>query len=193
MTHPVTVTARLDSPVIEAGRWPIMLDSILAYARALTGDLPLLRLDTDPEIPLPLERWEDTTGWGWKVSQAHYRIAGYTTVEIRRKPAVEAMARYGDFKNHHLGLGPHKARDIRREAAWIHEMRWHAIATDVDQLVCLLTRVHGIGKHVSIGFGHVTDWQVSPSTDPAAWQDRGFKPGQRTRPPYWHPVGRAAA
>lgn len=190
MITPVVVKAKVDSPIVEATRAPIMLDSLLAYSRALAGDLPPLRRDTEPRVPLPLDTWENDDTWGWKASQATYTVAGYTGVQVRRKPAVDAMARYGNFRKHHLGLGPHKARDTLLEAAWVHELAWCAVTTSVDELTVLLTRINGIGKHATIGYGHVSEWEIHPSDNADGWQDRGHSPGRRTRPPYWHPVGR---
>lgn len=192
MSVPLRVAATITSPVVEATRHPIMLDSLLTFARAMDGDLDPLRLDTEPDIPLPLDRWEDGDQWGWKASQARYEVAGYTSAQVRRKPNTEAMAIYGTFAKHHLALGPHKARDTLAEAAWIHRMEWDVIATSPDALMELLLRIGGVGKHVAIGYGHVSRWEVTPSSNDEGWRDRGWKSGNRHRPPYWHPLGRVA-
>lgn len=193
MKEPVKVVAHLNSQLIEPERYPIMLDGILAWARALEGDLEPLRRDIEPVIPLPLDTWGDPDGvWGWKASRAQLSEPFYTTVEVRRKPATDAMARYGSFRKHHLGLGPHKARDLKVEAAWVHTLSFDAVTTNVDRLIDLLTRVTAIGKHRAIGYGHVREWQVLPSDNPEGWRARGWQMGYRHRPPYWHPLGRAA-
>lgn len=183
------VTAHLTEPVIDADRHPIMLDSILAHARALDGDLPPLTRDRDPEIPLPLDTWETPDGdWAWCASAATYEPAGYTTVNIRRKPNTEAMARYSPVKKHHLALGPHKARDQVLEGVIIHTMTWHIRTSTPDQVRELLDRVHGIGRHATYGYGTVSRWDITPTRDPndTAWQARPTQ--RRHRPPYWHPI-----
>lgn len=192
MSTPLTVVARLDSPVVEAGRRPLMLDSMLAWARALDGDIPPLTPEYAPDVPLPLATWDEDGQWGWRCSQGAYASQGWTTAQTRRKPATDAMARYARDRKHHLGLGPHKARDTAYEATWIHQITWSLDVTDRAELDRLLARITGIGKLAAHGYGHVTSWDITPGT-PGAWRDRPMPsthPGQRTRPPYWHPTGR---
>lgn len=181
-----TVTAHITTPVIEAERHPIMIDSIMAYARSLDGDMPPLTQIEAPDIPLPLNKWETDSDWGWKASKAEFEIEKDTTVNIYRKPAIDAMARYGNFKKHHIGLGPHKARAITLEASIIHTMTWEIDSDAPEKVMELLERVKGIGRGVNTGYGQVAKWDIQPSHQDNGWRNRPFDQ-HRNRPPYWHP------
>lgn len=186
-----TITARLTTAVIEPDRHPIMIDGLLAYAKALDGTHPPITPEHAPTIALPLDKHEaDTGAWCWKASAAHYNVERYTTAQIRRKPDTEAMAKYGKFGKHHIGLGPHKAKNITLEAGFIREMSWVIETNEIDEVVELLKRITGIGRGHSSGYGKIESWVVTPGGDPNGWKQRKFMPGNRLTPPYWHPTER---
>ncbi|WP_207781875.1 hypothetical protein [Phytoactinopolyspora limicola] len=194
--EPVVVTARLTEPIVDAERHPIMLDGPLAWAAAQLGMAPgPLTPEHAPDMPLPLARWEDGDGvWGWCVSAAIYTPTRHTAVQLRRKPATAAMARYAPDRRHHLALGPHKARDTTLPAVWARYLVWHALTTDINQLADLLKPVTHIGKAHAAGYGRVTTWTVMPADAPDAWMARPLpdRAGilQGVRAPYWHPTRR---
>lgn len=160
-----------------------LLDGPLAWAEATRGDYPPLTRTHAPEIPLPLERWDKNTDWGWCTSRAHYDVHAHTVLEVRRKPSDDAFARYTTEKKHHHALGPHKARDLLIPIAVIPSISWDIECTDEDWLNLLLDRLTHLGGHRARGLGRIRDWEISEGT-PDAWKDRPYtKP---VRPPYWH-------
>lgn len=192
--NPITVTASLIEPIVDADRAPILLDSILAWAESQRRGLGQLSASQEPvDLMLPLARWQVGDMWGWCASRATYTVTRHTAGQIRRKPATGAMARYTTVGKHHLALGPHKARDTTVEASWVDRLTWRCLATDRPALETLLMSVTHIGRSRNIGYGRVDRWVVEPSTDTDGWADRplpGDGPARRIRPPYWHPAGR---
>lgn len=194
---PLTVTATLDTPSVGLVEQPLMLDGPLAWAAAMAAHAagetiePITR-DHAPDLDLPLARWHEHGTWGWCTSQATLDVASYTAVEIRRKPAVDAMARYTRERQHHAALGPHKARDTTVAAAWVRTAVWQVVATDPDRLAALLRHLTHLGRHRNLGLGHVTAWTITPGADPDGWRHRPMPgPGQPRRgyrPPYHHPT-----
>ena len=198
---PVTITARLGSTWI-AGRSADCLDGPLAWAwahRALAQGVSLapLRNDVEPaDFPLPLATWEQDGTWGWRVSRALPQVVGHTAVQVRRKPAVQAMARYAPDAKHHAGLGPYKARDATLPGTVAAAITWHADATDIDDLHDLLRHVTHLGARHRNGHGLVLDWTVTDGP-PDGWRDRPWPDPDgpqmlRPRAPYWHALGRVS-
>lgn len=189
----VHVTAHLDRPSVGLIERPFLLDGPVAWAVAELAKrdgiaLPPATREHVPDLDLPFERWEQAGTWGWKVSRGRPAVEAYTAVEIRRKPATAEMARFTTEKKHHLGLGPHKARDTTVAAAWVTRIEWDAETTDETRLADLLSTVTHLGGHAAIGYGHVTKWQIEPGT-PGAWADRPMPdtdPHEAVRAPYWH-------
>jgi hypothetical protein len=198
MSTPLLVTARLDTPSVGLDRHPLMLDGPLSWAyamHALAHNLPLERVTKlyAPDLPLPLDRWEQDGTWGWCTSRARFTVEAYTAIQIRRKPATQAMARYSPDRKHHAGLGPMKARDTTLQAAWIRRIEWDVLATDPTELAALLQHITHMGERHRNGLGHVTKWTIAPSHQPDAWRDRPMPgDGQPMRAPYWHPSRRVA-
>lgn len=192
----LTVTARFDTACIGLTEGPVMLDGPLAWAyaqRALARRVVLPRLTAAfaPDFPLPLDRHDVAGDWVWCTSRAHVDIAGYTTLEVRRKPATQAMSRYARDRTHHAGLGAYKARDSRVPAALVRSATWHVAATDRGDLEDLLGHVTHIGARHRNGLGHVTAWEITESTDPDGWRSRpmptiGHGTSFGVRAPYWH-------
>jgi hypothetical protein len=159
------------------------LDGPLAWAEAAAGNYSPITPDHAPEIQLPLEKWQQGDLWGWKCSRAHYEVASYGSLEIRRKPTDREYARFtGDKKNHHA-LGPYKARDLVIETAIIPTISWDVECVDEKWLKMLISRLTHLGSHRAIGLGKVAEWTIKPG-ELGAWEDRSFD--APTRPPYWH-------
>lgn len=195
MTIPVRITARLDAQSVGLDRGELILDGPLSWAwfqrrgsARLAPGQPVLDAD------LPLARWHEGGAWGWCVSRCIPAVAALAALEIRRKPNMTANATYTKERRFHPGLGPHKARDVIKAAAWVTSCTWHAVTTSVDDLHDLLMDVTHLGAHAAAGLGHVADWSIVPHDDPQAWRNRPMPDEagamQRTRPPYWHTEGR---
>src|SRR5690606_33932854 len=103
--QPVRVVAHLATPVIGLDTHPMHLDGPAAWGayRAYIAahghcSLPPLSDEHAVDFALPLATWNMHGTWGWACSRAHYTPAGYTTVAMRRRPAVDEMARYTSDK-----------------------------------------------------------------------------------------------
>lgn len=201
--QPVRVVARLATPVIGLDSHPMHLDgpvswgAYLAYISEHGHDaLPPLSDDHVVDFALPLATWNMHGTWGWACSRAHYTPVGYTTVAMRRRPAVDEMARYAPDRRHHLAAGPMKARDTPLPATLVSEITWYALA-DPEPLAELLDRVLSVGRLGRHGHGRVLRWEVHPHDDREAWRDRVFpRPGgvpQSIRAPYHHPKRKVPA
>lgn len=197
-TTPLEITATIDGLLLGYDRYPVMLDAPLAWAANeyhITKGRPPAPLTATyaHDFPLPLARWEQGGTWGWCSSRATMDLVGYTGVQVRRKPAVEAMARYGRDRKHHAGLGPTKARNATLTAAMVRSVTWQADVTDRGMLERLLSYVTHLGARHRNGFGSVLEWRISEG-QPDGWQDRpmpypdGVPFGVRA--PYWHPSRR---
>lgn len=199
MSIPLVVTAHLSAPTIGLTRRPFMLDGPLSWAAAVTSPTPVPPITpTDcPDMDLPLQRWHEHGTWGWCTSQAAFEVTHHGATELRRKPATAAMSRYTTDRRHHLGLGPHKARDTVLSEEWIRSFTWHVLATDRDRLAFLLEHITHLGAHRGIGKGLVDRWQITPDRDPEAWRDRPMPtpgaPPAAYRAPYWHPTRKVQA
>lgn len=197
-TTPLTVTALVDGPTSGLTQRPVILDGPLAWAAAMTTpDIPPITHEHAPDMDLPLARWDECGTWGWCASQATLDIRHHGATELRRKPHTAAMSRYTGERKHHLGLGPHKARDTVLPVEWVHIATWHVLATDQARLEALLTHITHLGSHRAIGLGEVQSWTLAPDPNPQAWRDRPMPtpgaPAQAYRAPYWHPSRRYAA
>lgn len=197
---PMRVTAHLDTLMIEpTGMFG--LDGPLAWgfverAKAHQHKLPPLTPQFAPDFPLPLSRHDETDPWVWCTSQAHFDPAALVTVNVRRKPATQAMARYSDASKHHVGLGPYKARDMILPGMATPTVHWDILCTDTDELQDLLSYITHLGPRRRNGFGHITSWTIDTIPDPHAWTDRPMPHTDGTRieqvrAPYWHHTRRA--
>lgn len=186
---PLTITAHMGSPVVELGRWPLMLDGPLSWAAAQLGEWSGIAPRDVSDLDLPLGRWAEGEAWGWRISQATYDVAAEVSVQVRRKPDLVAFARFTTDKKFHPGLGPQKARDITMPATWARTLTWQADVTDKDRLRELLACITGIGKLAAHGYGQVLEWQIDGGAADG-WRDRPLPsthgPGRAYRPPYHH-------
>jgi len=209
---PLQITVTLDEPLVGDLSRPITGDGALAWCAYLehthahgTAHLPPMRparsaLDFD----LGLATWtRDPTGpvidddalgadgkaWGFACSHHHPVPAALTAVAVRRKPADGPMVRYTRERRHHLGAGPHKARDTIHPAAWIGDITWHAVG-DPDRVSSLLTRLTHIGRLGRHGYGRVARVLVVRGGERDAWRDRTLPAAAGTvdgiRAPYHH-------
>lgn len=190
MTQPVRITAHLDSLSVGLTETPMMLDGPLSWVWwQLQGSGRIAPGQAPGDAALPLARWVEAGTWGWCVSRAHPQVEAHTAIELRRKPATDAMARYTTDKRFHPGLGPHKARDVTVAAAWVPRVWWDADTTDVDALHALLVDVTHLGAHAAVGYGRVSGWSIEAGVRDG-WRDRPMPTEggqlQRVRPPYWH-------
>lgn len=197
MSQPLVVTAHLSTPVIGVDRAPLMLDAPLAWAYADRahgrGDrIPPITDTLAVDFPLPLARHDVGDTWVWCTSAGVVEIAAWTGVQIRRKPATDAMARFATDRKHHAGLGPYKARDTTLSAVLARTITWECLATDRDDLLDLLGHVVNLGGRHRNDFGHVESWTIAASTRPDGWMDRPMPPEYPARAPYWHPTRRAS-
>lgn len=186
------ITAVLAAPVTGLEEHDFMLDGPVAWAAWQAAEnsgvaTPAMTDDYAHDFDLPFARWEAEGTWGWCVSRAHYTVAQRTATEIRRKPATREMARFTTEREHHSGLGPHKARDITVGQAWVTEISWDADVTDQPKLERLLSLVSHVGRDRRVGSGRVVEWRIEPG-EAEAWRDRPMpSPGFRAyRAPYWH-------
>lgn len=210
---PVRIEAFMAEPVVGLDTNPLHLDGPLSQAglavyldRYGHGHLPPMTPEFCVDFRLPLATWTRpapegvhklafcTAGqvWGWACSAADYQPAGHTVTQVRRRPAVDVMARYTPDKSHHLSTGPLKARDVPHPAVLVETIRWWALTPDPGLLQAMLGRVPGIGRMPRHGDGRVHTWTVS--VDELArerWQWRTWPAaaGQdgSIRAPYHHP------
>lgn len=189
----LTITAHLSTPIVGMDR--LMLDGPLSWAYAelqlqAGRHVPAITPSFAADFPLPLERWEEGGTWGWCCSQGVEDIIQWTTVQIRRKPATDAMTRYTRDRRHHAGLGPLKARDQSIQGRLVRTVTWEALVTDRAELERLLAVVTCVSARWRNGFGRVEKWVVETSRNPQGWRNRPMPhPGgipTPVRPPYWH-------
>lgn len=209
---PVRVVARLTEPVVGLDTNPLHLDGLLSWAGYLTHvdqhghlHLPPLSPDQCADFALPLATWAMPASvpdphplavgagglvWGWACSAAWYTPAGHTTVNVRRRPATDVMARYTTDNSHHLSTGPLKARDTPHPATLVGEVTWWALA-DRARLQAMLDRVIGVGRMPRHGHGRVLRWTVGrddTAIDQWRWRhlpDPAGRP-ETIRAPYHH-------
>lgn len=165
--QPMRVIAYMAEPVVTYGDG-LMLDGPLAYGAFLEfvrehgpDALPPMTPAEAVDFDLPLAIWVERGAWGWCCSRAHAEWLAENKVELRKKPALEEMRRYTEAKNHHISLGPHKARDLAYPSRFAFEVEWYALG-DRERVAALLGRVSHIGKLCNHGYGKVLRWVVEP-------------------------------
>ncbi len=210
--EPLRITAMMAEPI--AG-WdahgghldgPLSWGAFLAY-EATHGrhSLPAMGPDSAVDFALPLATWTRPAPdsvhplainaaeevWGWACSAARYETTAMTKIEVRRKPAAEAMARWTKDRKHHIATGPLKARDGVVPAIVTPEIVWWALGAP-DMIRDILARVTHLGRHTRHGHGRVLSWDVT--VDEAArerWQRRVWPDpagaSEGIRAPYHHP------
>lgn len=211
---PVRVEARMAEPVVGLDTNRLHLDGPLSQAGFAAyldqhghGHLPPMTPEFCVDFQLPLATWtapapdrvhpiargaDPDRVWGWACSAAHYRPAGHTITQVRRRPATDVMARYTGDKNHHLSAGPLKARDVPHPATLVETITWWALTPDPDRLHTMLNRVPGIGRMPRHGNGRVRTWTVTQdeqARDRWTWRTLPAPTGRvdAIRAPYHHP------
>lgn len=175
------VTAVMGEPVIP-GVDGLHLDGILAFGWYRSLDertrarLPPITAPVAVDFKLPLAKWwvdfgergkeltaADKRGrvWGWLATRQLDDWDARSRHEIRKKPALEAMARYTTAKSHSVGSGLMKAHDLVLPTAFRRELRWRALGCP-DKIRELLQYVEHVGKKGSLGMGRVLSWKVEP-------------------------------
>lgn len=215
--QPVRIRAILAEPIVTS-RGSLMLDGPLAKGAFYQfvrehGRYALPPMETEAvDFELPLATWTRPAPegarlhpsllngagevWGWCVSRAIADWIGETKVEVRKRPPLGEFARYTDAKNHHVSLGPMKAKDVAFPARVAWEIVWYALG-DRDAVASLLGLVPGIGKLCHHGYGYVERWIVEPMgpDERDRWMDRPMPAeGGRiigVRAPYHHRFRRA--
>ncbi|GAB3191859.1 hypothetical protein [Nesterenkonia suensis] len=202
MGEHLRITAHLATPAVGLLEHPAPLDGPLAWAYfqdAMARRLPMEPLTAEhaPDADLPLGIWEQYGTWGWRVSSAHIPVVGaHDALQIRRKPATIPMGRYARDREHHSGLGPHKARDSVISATHLATVSWDAEVTEASRLEQLLGLITHLGGHPSRDMGRVDTWEVTDGP-PGGWKERPMPHPEGTwqgiRAPYWHPTRKAPA
>lgn len=211
---PVRVEARLGEAVIGLPKDPMHLDGPLswgAYQDALMAEDPAtLRLPPMREwahdFVLPLATWtgpctrpdpdprllaaDGRSVWGWACSRAEYRVLRHAVAHVRRRPAVDEMARWTSADRYHPSLGPRRAANLQHQGVWVDRVRWWALA-DPGRLRQLLDRVTHVGRLARHGWGRVLSWSVVEDAEAMRrWRGRWFPAHggqlQSVRAPYHH-------
>jgi len=221
---PMRITARMANSVVTTDGIS-HIDGILAAAafgrlpRDERDALPLPQHTARPiDVDVPLARWacaapagasaalldDDGLVWGWCGSSMHARWTAEETRAVRRRPPMDAYARYTDGGTENIAAGPRKAVDIALPARLAESIEWYALG-DIDAVRDLLGDVHHLGRVRNHGSGEVLEWTVEPIDDDRScvWQGRPVRalptswPGVRghvrlagLRAPYWHPSRR---
>jgi CRISPR type IV-associated protein Csf3 len=192
---PLRVAAHVGEPIAGWDAHRGHLDGPLSWGALVAWEevhgrhsLPPMSPDSAADFALPLATWTRPAPgpvhplaatcagdvWGWACSSAHYDVAAQTKVEIRRKPAAEAMARWTKERKHHISAGPLKARDGLVPAVVTSRVEWWCLG-EPDAIRNLLDRVTHLGRHTRHGNGRVLSWEIAE--DNAAreqWRQRVF-------------------
>lgn len=211
---PLRVRVDLDEPLVGDLHRPLWLDGVLAWCAYLawvetTGHRPPpVRPHESPlDFPLPLATWTAPStaqpvdgralgagglAWGWACTPHIPVPAAHTAVATRRRPPVDAMARYSPDRRQHLGAGPYKARDHVHPAAWIGAITWWALG-DPQRVADLLVRARHIGRLGRHGYGRIRKVEVTEHIGRGrdVWRARpmpGPGPVQSIRAPHYHPT-----
>ena len=192
----LTVVAHLSTPIIGVDRCALMLDAPLSWAwmsraKGRGERIPPITQTYAPDFPLPLARCDEYDPWIWCSSAGVLDVAAWTGVQVRRKPAVQEMARFSPDRRHHVGLGPYKARDTTLAAVLARSITWEIDCIDQADMEDLLGHVTNLGGRHRNNFGRVERWDISTSRAIEGWRARPMPPDEAARAPYWHPSRRA--
>lgn len=208
--QPLSITAHLSEP-IAGWREDIGIDGPLSFAAMLEfidehgNVLPPKNQKWALDFEIPIAKWaiplpngisadprlltQDGQVWGWCVSDPQYEEAFPQVVDVRRKPAIEEMSRWSRANRHHIGFGPHKARNVPHNAAFVRSITWYVLG-EQEGIERLLKRVKALGRLSRAGNGRVMKWVVEPCDDQNAWKQRCFPADQGVdlpvRAPAWH-------
>lgn len=218
---PLRIYCDLAEPVVYFGDG-MAIDGIIAAAwfrdlpYELTSRWEHVTRETPwaPDLDLPLSRWSvpfagacdprlrDDRGrvWGWCASSVHADWRVHTSVEVRKRVAVDDMARWSSTPDVDVSAGRFKAADLRLPARVARRLEWYAVGSQRAIERVLTEHVTAVGRKVGHGNGRVLRWRVEEW--PHDWSvtrhgqltrpmPYGYAPGmvrQRAiRPLYWHP------
>lgn len=219
---PLRVWCDLAEPIVYSGDG-LPLDGILAAAvmrdlpYAVTSKWPTATRD-EPwllDLDLPLAKWEvpyaepchprlrNARGlvWGWSASYAHADWIAHTSVEVRKRVAIDDMVRWSAAPDVDVAAGRFKAHDLRLAARIARRLEWYAVGDEREIERLLREHITAVGRKVGHGNGRVLRWRVEQWAEdwsvlrhgrltramPAGFV-RGMHAVRRgVRPVYWHP------
>ena len=178
--RPLRVWCDLAEPVVYFGDG-MHLDGILAMAAF--RDLPRAETDEWPDpivtgwardLDLPLARWalpyegechpqlRDASGlvWGWCASAVHADWGIHTRTEVRKKTAVDEMARWTEADDVDIAGFRFKSKDAKFPAKVARRLEWYVVGDPVEIERLLSEHITGVGKLCAQGHGRVLRWRV---------------------------------
>lgn len=216
--RPLRVVARMAEPVVYYGDG-LHLDGILSWGayRAMEDKArlpPVSAVEFPIDFLLPVAKWvwpgevsgvdnervltKGGKAWGWCCSAVQDTWLRHSMTQIRKKPALEEMARLTTSPSANLGAGSMKAYDLPMPTSFALELVWYALG-DADEVKRLLDLVPAVGKKINLGNGRVLEWAVEAvDEDKSIWDGdklmrrmpAGTYGGHATRrairPPYYH-------
>jgi hypothetical protein len=162
---------------------PLAFGAFMALPAAEKRIMPPLSSPWAIDIPVPLAKWYvpvdsekwphddrllddfDVDGvvkpciWGWCATSQLDPWDGRGTIEYRKKPALERMARYSGAKKVNVGAGRLKAYDVKFPTVLCRQVRWRAFG-DMSKCLTLLEYVSAVGKKRNTGNGRVLRWHA---------------------------------
>jgi CRISPR type IV-associated protein Csf3 len=217
--EPLRVIATMAEPIVYGGDG-MCLDGIIAAAwfrdlpYGLTSRWPSATRD-EPwvrDLELPLAQWSiaydgpcdprlrDDQGrvWGWSASAVHAEWV-HARHEVRKRVAVDEMARWSGAGDVDVSSGRFKAHDLRLGARLARHLEWYCLGVRSEIERVLTAHITALGRKVGQGMGRVLGWQVTPwHADWSVMREgrvtrpmpQGFARGRveprGIRPLYWH-------
>lgn len=128
------------------------------FVKSITGD----HIDDRLFVENPDRNKGNKEGmiWGWRASAVHAKWFCRDRYAIRRKPELDAMARYTQSPSVNIGAGQQKATNILLPARFATEFRWYAVGDSSRVERLLKMHVRAIGKITTKGPGRVANWKV---------------------------------
>lgn len=179
---------------------PIHLDSLLAWALApyhCQGEPPA-RDEPPIDIPLPLDRWEMESAWGWRASALFPEGETIQTLQYWRKRFRQGRAEHLEGRVN-IASGPYRDYNMPLPLLLCREMVAWAVGDRHRVEQVLRKHVRSIGKKRAYGHGQVTGIDVEVvAEDLSLWREgraQRWLPDPdglrivRPRPPYWNLVG----
>ena len=228
--RPLRIIARMSEPIVYSGDG-MHLDGILAACVYRDLDdrtrrrLPPLSSEWPVDLRLPLSRWVVDVSpewdgghprvverarshgqhvhrlWGWRASApaSDWQLRG--KAEIRKKPALDEMARYTDARSATITSGQLKAYDLALPTVFAREVVWYAHGHPGEVQRLLDAHAPAIGRKRNLGWGTVMSWNVETIDEDRSVVDgdvlrrrmpvesgiEGATADGAIRPPYHHP------
>lgn len=228
--RPLRVVARMSEPIVYSGDG-MHLDGILAACAYRDLDdrtrrrMGPVSSEAPPDLRLPLSRWVVDVApdwdagdrclverarshgqtvhrlWGWRASAPANGWELRGKAEIRKKPALDDMARYTDARSATITSGDLKAYDLALPTVKAREVVWYAHGHPGEVERLLVSYADAIGRKRNLGWGTVMEWRVETIDEDRSVMDgdtlrrrmpveSGVEGAQSTaaiRPPYHHP------